>query len=120
MGMFTVMNAVGIEDISNDDLAKWGGAMGFKSFAGLESDLSLFNDSLQKLREMEQLFKEIEIREKKKLAARLEEKANKAAEAAAKMKAESRRRRRGQGREPAPAAGRRSLRGRLKISLLFD
>jgi photosystem II biogenesis protein Psp29 len=106
VGMFTVMNAVGIEDISNDDLAKWGGAMGFKSFAGLESDLSLFNDSIQKLREMEQLFKEIEIREKKKLAARLEEKANKAAEAAAKMKAEESAApaEEAKAEEPAPAA----------------
>ena len=83
VGIFTIMNAVGIEDIGVDDLTKWSKAMGFSSIM-MERDLDLFKDSLSKLREMEQLFKEIEIREKKKLAARLEEKAQKAAEAAKK------------------------------------
>merc|ERR1711988_25226 len=83
VGIFTLMSAVGIEDIGVDDLTKWSKAMGFSSMM-MERDLDLFKDSLSKLKEMEKLFKEIEIREKKKLAARLEEKAQKAAEAAKK------------------------------------
>ena len=89
IGMFKLFNdAPGIETIDNDLLTKYANKMGF-SGTKFQQDYDLYSESLSKLRAVEQLFKEIEIREKKKLAARLEEKAAKAAEAAAAAKAKA-------------------------------
>lgn len=86
VGMFTLMNTVGIETITDDVLDTWSARAGFTS-PKFQQDYELYTSSLGKLRDMEQLFKEIEIREKKKLAARLEEKAAAAAKAAEEAKA---------------------------------
>lgn len=86
VGMFTVLNSVGVETITDDVLDTWSARAGFKS-AKFAQDHELYTSSISKLRDMEQLFKEIEIREKKKLAARLEEKAAAAAKAAEEAKA---------------------------------
>merc|ERR1711871_1143522 len=84
VGLFKMMNMAGVEPISNEVLVKWATAIGLdkSNFAVLESDYDLYSSSLTKLRELEQLFKEIEIREKKKLAERLEAKAAAAVKAA--------------------------------------
>jgi photosystem II biogenesis protein Psp29 len=81
VGMFKLFSDAGIDVIDSDLLAKYAGKIGF-SANKFQQDYDLYSESLKKLRSMEQLFKEIEIREKKKLASRLEEKAAKAAAAA--------------------------------------
>ena len=86
VGLFKLFTDAGIETIDNDVLSLYAGKMGF-SANKFQQDYDLYSESLNKLRSVEQLFKEIEIREKKKLASRLEEKAAKAAEAAAAAKA---------------------------------
>jgi len=86
VGLFTLLNTVGIETITDEQLETWSGKIGFKSQKVMQ-DYELYTSSLNKLRDMEQLFKEIEIREKKKLAARLEEKAAAAGKAAEEAKA---------------------------------
>ena len=88
IGMFKLFSDAGIETIDNDLLTKYANKMGF-SGTKFQQDFDLYTESLSKLRAVEQLFKEIEIREKKKLAARLEEKAAKAAAAAAEAKAKA-------------------------------
>eukprot|EP00619_Florenciella_sp_RCC1007_P005509 CAMPEP_0205910228 /NCGR_PEP_ID=MMETSP1325-20131115/4319_1 /ASSEMBLY_ACC=CAM_ASM_000708 /TAXON_ID=236786 /ORGANISM="Florenciella sp., Strain RCC1007" /LENGTH=245 /DNA_ID=CAMNT_0053276569 /DNA_START=15 /DNA_END=752 /DNA_ORIENTATION=- len=86
VGLFKLFADAGIETIDNELLTKYATKLGY-SATKFQQDYDLYSESLSKLRSVEQLFKEIEIREKKKLAARLEEKAAKAAEAAAAAKA---------------------------------
>jgi len=81
VGLFKLFADAGIETVDNSVLTKFAGILGF-SAVKFQQDYDLYSGSLDKLRAVEQLFKEIEIREKKKLAARLEEKAAKAAAAA--------------------------------------
>uniref|UniRef100_A0A6U1AK03 Uncharacterized protein n=1 Tax=Rhizochromulina marina TaxID=1034831 RepID=A0A6U1AK03_9STRA len=83
IGVFKVMGKVGLDTISEDDLERWFSAMNITTGL-IKSDYDLFNGSIERMRDAEQMFKEIEIREKKKLADRLEKKAKSAAEAAAK------------------------------------
>lgn len=54
-------STVGIETITDEQLETWSGKIGFKSQKVMQ-DYELYTSSLNKLRDMEQLFKEIEIR----------------------------------------------------------
>ncbi|GMH80794.1 hypothetical protein TrST_g14382 [Triparma strigata] len=74
IGLVKVMEVVGTEP-SNDVMKKWVGTDMGKASLKAEQDLDQWNGLNSKLAMMETLMKEIEIREKKKMAERLEEKA---------------------------------------------
>jgi len=90
IGLFSVMRAVGVE-LTLENVDKWFATLNIKP--GLpRQDLDIYTTSLLKLKQAEQMFKEIEIREKKAMAKRLEEKAQRAldmAEKAAQKAAEA-------------------------------
>ncbi|CAM9444158.1 unnamed protein product [Choristocarpus tenellus] len=73
IGVFTIMQKIGLEP-NEDVVEKWFEVLG-TSPQGALKDLALYTDQLAKVEQAEQLFKEIEIREKKRMAERLEEKA---------------------------------------------
>mmetsp|Transcript_11836 Transcript_11836/g.25927 ORF Transcript_11836/g.25927 Transcript_11836/m.25927 type:complete len:85 (-) Transcript_11836:185-439(-) len=82
-----MMEITGTE-VSFDNMKKWVGTDLGKSSQKAESDLTLWGGVKSKLEMMETLMKEVEIREKKKQAARLEAKAEaamKKAEEASKI-----------------------------------
>jgi len=74
IGLITAMEEVGVEP-SPEAMESWiGDAMGKMSLKSV-TDLGSWNEMLTKLNMMSTLMKEIEIREKKKMAERLEDKA---------------------------------------------
>lgn len=87
IGVYKVMMKCGMETLSEDDLERWFSSLNITTGL-IKSDYDLFTNSIDRMREAEQMFKEIEIREKKKLAERLEYKAKKAVEAAEKKQQE--------------------------------
>mmetsp|Transcript_11840 Transcript_11840/g.25938 ORF Transcript_11840/g.25938 Transcript_11840/m.25938 type:complete len:171 (-) Transcript_11840:185-697(-) len=87
VGLMKMMEVTGTE-VSFDNMKKWVGTDLGKSSQKAESDLTLWGGVKSKLEMMETLMKEVEIREKKKQAARLEAKAEaamKKAEEASKI-----------------------------------
>jgi len=91
IGLMKMMQVTGVE-LTADNVNKWVNTDLGKDTQKAESDLTLWNGIQGKLEMMETLMKEIEIREKKKQAERLEQKAEaamKKAEAAIKAKEEA-------------------------------
>lgn len=86
IGLFRLLADAGVETVTSDVIKQYAGILDIRE-PKVQQDYDLYSESLNKLRQVEQLFKEIEIREKKKLAARLEEKAAAAAKAAEEAKA---------------------------------
>ena len=82
IGMFTILQDLDVE-LNVDSIKEWAEALGLTA-SKVEADYSLYSSTLEKLAAVEQMMKEVEIREKKQMADRLEEKASKAAKAAAK------------------------------------
>ncbi|CAB1117739.1 unnamed protein product [Ectocarpus sp. CCAP 1310/34] len=80
VGVFTLMENIGLEP-TEELLEKWFAVVG-TSAAGAAKDLNLYQEQIGKIEQAELLFKEIEIREKKRLAERLEAKAQDAIKAA--------------------------------------
>ncbi|CAM9308647.1 unnamed protein product [Discosporangium mesarthrocarpum] len=90
IGIFDLMSKIGLEP-TDDLVEKWFGVIGIasESISGVK-DLALYTDNIAKIEQAEQLFKEIEIREKKRLAERLEEKAANAIKEAERAEKEAR------------------------------
>lgn len=80
VGVFGLIEGIGLEP-TEDLLEKWFAVLG-TSAQGAIKDLNLYQEQVGKVEQAEQLFKEIEIREKKRLAERLESKAQDAIRAA--------------------------------------
>ncbi|KAM3569152.1 hypothetical protein VYU27_008739, partial [Nannochloropsis oceanica] len=80
-GLCKTMEAVGVE-VNWDSIKVWCGKLNMDE-SRTQLDWDLLERSMKKLGELELLMKQVEIREKKRLAERLEEKAKKAAEMAA-------------------------------------
>mmetsp|Transcript_17128 Transcript_17128/g.25030 ORF Transcript_17128/g.25030 Transcript_17128/m.25030 type:complete len:356 (-) Transcript_17128:348-1415(-) len=80
IGLFQMMEKVGVE-LSDEANERWGKALGI-SVIRLGQDLKIYTTAIERIRDAEQMYKEIEIREKKRLAERLERKAQAAAEKA--------------------------------------
>lgn len=85
IGLFTIMEMAGVE-VSKDNVEEWAKALKITP-SKVTSDLSTYKLNKQKLQQAEEMIREVEIREKKKLAERLEEKAKKLAAKAADRKA---------------------------------
>lgn len=85
-GMFRLMEVIGAE-VNADSISVWFKALGLSEFKP-QLDFDLYSLSLKKLQDVELMMKAVEIREKKRLAERLEAKAKKAAEAAAESLAQ--------------------------------
>lgn len=87
VGLFKLMENCGVE-LSKANTEEWAEALKITK-SKVSSDLETYKSNLNKLQKAEEMLREIEIREKKKLAQRLEEKAKKlAAKAAAKVEEE--------------------------------
>nr|AFA52594.1 hypothetical protein [Vaucheria litorea] len=82
IGLIEAMDKVGIP-LTEENIESLANMIGFSPIKARQ-DLVQYKDVLDKVAQAEQLFKEIEIREKKKMAERLEEKAKRALEAAKK------------------------------------
>eukprot|EP00611_Tribonema_gayanum_P024275 TRINITY_DN531_c0_g3_i1.p1 TRINITY_DN531_c0_g3~~TRINITY_DN531_c0_g3_i1.p1 ORF type:complete len:316 (-),score=100.65 TRINITY_DN531_c0_g3_i1:36-926(-) len=83
LGLILIMEAAGVET-SEEKMEHFVALLGFPA-GKAKQDLLQYKEVLEKTAQAEQLFKEIEIREKKKMADRLEEKARRALEEAAKV-----------------------------------
>lgn len=90
-GMIKMMQIVGVEP-NSANAKKWADAMNFNqatsaltglSMSRFESDVGVFLSAVEKFQQVMQLYAEVEAREKKKVAERLAEKAEKAAKDAA-------------------------------------
>ncbi|GJD11525.1 protein thylakoid formation1, chloroplastic [Galdieria sulphuraria] len=84
LGLVRMMELCG-EEANSERCQKWASALHISSLK-LEQDLDTYQQSLERLKQAEQLFAELEARQKKKLAEKLAEKAKRAQEEA--MKAE--------------------------------
>lgn len=73
VGVFSLMEDIGLEP-TEELVEKWFGVLGTPAAAAVK-DLNLYQEQVGKIEQAEMLFKEIEIREKKRLAERLESKA---------------------------------------------
>ncbi|CAM9185199.1 unnamed protein product [Pylaiella littoralis] len=80
VGVFTLIEHIGLEP-TEELLEKWFATIG-TSASGATKDLNLYLEQIGKIEQAEMLFKEIEIREKKRLAERLEQKAQDAIKSA--------------------------------------
>jgi len=90
-GLIKMMQIVGVEP-NSANAKKWADAMNFNqatsamtglSMSRFESDVGVFLSAVEKFQQVMQLYAEVEAREKKKVAERLAEKAEKAAKEAA-------------------------------------
>merc|ERR1712113_646143 len=88
VGLFRVMEIAGVE-VNKANAEEWGKALEISPLAKLTSDLETYKLNKDKLQQAEEMIREVEIREKKKLAERLEEKAKKLAAKAAAKKGEA-------------------------------
>jgi len=86
VGLFTVMKGAGVE-LSKANVEEWAKALKVTA-AKTTSDLETYKQNQNKLQKAEEMIREIEIREKKKLAQALEEKAKALAAKAAGKKEE--------------------------------
>lgn len=73
VGLFTMMKGAGVE-LSKANVEEWAKALKITA-SKTTSDLETYKQNQNKLQKAEEMLREIEIREKKKLAQRLEEKA---------------------------------------------
>eukprot|EP00933_Yihiella_yeosuensis_P061954 TRINITY_DN64843_c0_g1_i1.p1 TRINITY_DN64843_c0_g1~~TRINITY_DN64843_c0_g1_i1.p1 ORF type:complete len:303 (+),score=89.16 TRINITY_DN64843_c0_g1_i1:98-1006(+) len=87
IGLFRLMEVSGIE-VNKANVEEWAKALKIDPVSKVSSDLETYRQNQNKLQKAEEMIREIEIREKKKLAQRLEDKAKALAEKAAKAKAE--------------------------------
>mmetsp|Transcript_59787 Transcript_59787/g.161112 ORF Transcript_59787/g.161112 Transcript_59787/m.161112 type:complete len:229 (+) Transcript_59787:1263-1949(+) len=87
VGLFKMMEYSGVQATS-DNVGEWAKALKV-SAAKPMSDLETYKKNTAKLRQAEEMMREVEIREKKKLAERLEEKAKALAAKAAEKAAEA-------------------------------
>lgn len=82
VGLFRIMSISGV-DTTKDNAEEWGKALKIEPVSKVTSDLETYKQNRNKLQKAEEMLREIEIREKKKLAERLEQKAKALSEKAA-------------------------------------
>lgn len=82
IGLFRIMELCGVE-VNKANAEEWAKALQIKPVSKVASDLETYKQNQNKLQKAEEMLREIEIREKKKLAERLEQKAKALAEKAA-------------------------------------
>lgn len=82
VGLFRMMSVSGVET-TKDNAEEWAKALKIEPVSKVTSDLETYKQNQNKLQKAEEMLREIEIREKKKLAERLEQKAKALAEKAA-------------------------------------
>ncbi|CAK9051794.1 unnamed protein product [Durusdinium trenchii] len=87
MGLFRVMELSGVE-LTRNNAEEWAKALKIEPPSKVTSDFETYKQNQSKLQKAEEMLREIEIREKKKLAERLEQKAKALAEKAAKKEPE--------------------------------
>jgi len=88
VGLFKMMEQSGIE-LNKGNGEEWAKALKIDPPSKVTSDLETYKQNLNKLQKAEEMMREIEIREKKKLAEKLEQKAKALAEKASKASAEA-------------------------------
>eukprot|EP00930_Biecheleria_cincta_P050516 TRINITY_DN35695_c0_g1_i1.p1 TRINITY_DN35695_c0_g1~~TRINITY_DN35695_c0_g1_i1.p1 ORF type:complete len:299 (+),score=73.31 TRINITY_DN35695_c0_g1_i1:52-948(+) len=88
VGLFKLMELSGIE-LSKGNVEEWAKALKITPPSKVGSDLETYKQNQNKLQKAEEMMREIEIREKKKLAERLEQKAKALAEKAAQASAKT-------------------------------
>lgn len=86
LGLFRMMELCGVQ-VNSERCQKWASALHISSLK-LEQDWDIYQQSLERLKQAEQLFAELEARQKKKLADKLAERAKRAQEEAAKAEQE--------------------------------
>lgn len=87
VGLFKIMELSGVE-VTKSNVEEWAKALKITPLTKVTGDLDVYKQNRKKLQMVEEMMREVEIREKKKLAERLEEKAKAlAAKAAAKTAA---------------------------------
>ncbi|CAE7727366.1 unnamed protein product [Symbiodinium sp. CCMP2456] len=82
IGLFRIMELSGVE-VNKANAEEWAKALKIEPASKVTSDLETYKQNQVKLQKAEEMIREIEIREKKKLAEKLEEKAKALAEKAA-------------------------------------
>lgn len=88
IGLFKMMEQSGIE-LNKGNVEEWAKALKIDPPSKVTSDLETYQQNLNKLQKAEEMMREIEIREKKKLAEKLEQKAKALAEKASKASADA-------------------------------
>lgn len=88
VGLFKMMELSGIE-LSKGNVEEWAKALKIDPPSKVTADLETYKQNQNKLQKAEEMMREIEIREKKKLAERLEQKAKALAEKASKAGADA-------------------------------
>ncbi|CAJ1358553.1 unnamed protein product [Effrenium voratum] len=88
MGLFRIMELSGV-DVTKANAEEWAKALKIEPPSKVTSDFETYKQNQVKLQKAEEMLREIEIREKKKLAERLEAKAKALAEKAAKKEPEA-------------------------------
>jgi len=88
IGLFRIMELCGVE-VKKENAEEWAKALKITPTSKVTSDLETYKQNQNKLQKAEEMMREIEIREKKKLAERLEEKAKALAEKAKKAETEA-------------------------------
>jgi photosystem II biogenesis protein Psp29 len=86
IGLFRIMELSGVE-VKKENVEEWAKALNILPTSKVTSDLETYKQNQVRLQKAEEMLREIEIREKKKLAERLEQKAKALAEKAAAKKA---------------------------------
>eukprot|EP00931_Biecheleriopsis_adriatica_P034010 TRINITY_DN1968_c0_g1_i1.p1 TRINITY_DN1968_c0_g1~~TRINITY_DN1968_c0_g1_i1.p1 ORF type:complete len:315 (-),score=92.26 TRINITY_DN1968_c0_g1_i1:271-1140(-) len=82
VGLFRIMELSGVE-VKKTNVEEWAKALKIEPASKVTADLDTYLQNKDKLQKAEEMMREIEIREKKKLAERLEQKAKALAEKAA-------------------------------------
>eukprot|EP00435_Cladocopium_sp_Y103_P073865 s192_g45.t1 len=88
MGLFRIMELSGVE-VTRANAEEWAKALKIEPTSKVTSDFETYKQNQVKLQKAEEMLREIEIREKKKLAERLEQKAKALAEKAANKASEA-------------------------------
>lgn len=88
VGLFKLMELSGIE-LNTGNVEEWAKTLKIDPPSKVTSDLETYKQNQGKLQKAEEMMREIEIREKKKLAERLEQKAKALAEKASKASADA-------------------------------